>query len=103
MSICADRKQHFGKIFKKGLYKAEKWDYNNIDFGLVARIEAQAGQLYAPRFGGVNRMVATRFTSARFTCSYERARKSKIFTAAIALRAMSAERLIKSASPNRTA
>ena len=34
---------------------------------------------------------------------YRRTRKSKIFGAAIALRAMSAERLIKSASPNCTA
>lgn len=32
-------------------------------FGPVAQLGVQAGRLYAPRFGGVTRMVATRFTS----------------------------------------
>jgi hypothetical protein len=32
-------------------------------FGPVAQLEVQAGQLYAPRFGGVTQIVAIRFTS----------------------------------------
>ena len=57
---------------EKGLYKWGRMGYNNTRFreragcvcGLVAQLGEQAGQLYAPRFGGVTRMVAIRFTSA---------------------------------------
>ena len=57
------REESSEKYLFKG--KTSVFDSKKFKFGPVAQLGVQAGQLYAPCFGGVTRMVAIRFASQK--------------------------------------